>query len=196
MRHSRRIKVAVIGDGNVGKTSICYRLVDDQFQCAYVPTIFETNVHLMEIDGTEYELQIIDTAGQEAYDQLRQTLVYHQNPDVYIVCYAVDDAATLRNAKSTWWPELQKNSPGKPVILVGNKTDLRNTRDTTQMLSHIDGLELKNEMGAVAFFECSAKSTTGRQGISLIFETAITSAATAAASTSQANSTECCCVIS
>lgn len=188
--------MAVIGDGNVGKTSICYRLVDDQFQCVYVPTIFETSVHRMVLDGTEYELQIIDTAGQEAYDQLRQTLVYHQNPDVYILCYAVDDPATHRNAKTSWWPELQKNSPGKPVILVGNKTDLRKIKDTTQMLSHIDGLELKNEMGAVAFFECSAKSNTGRQGINIIFETAISSAAVAVASATQASSNECSCVIS
>jgi len=87
-------------------------------------------------------LQIIDTAGQEAYDQLRQTLVYTMNPDVYILCYAVDDQATHRNAKSTWWPELQKNSPGKPVILVGNKTDLRETKDTTQMLSHAEVLKI------------------------------------------------------
>jgi len=52
-------------------------------------------------------------------------------------------------------------------------------------------------MGAVAFFECSAKSKTDRQGISIIFETAITSAAAAvAASTSNANSSDqCCCVI-
>jgi len=150
--------VAIIGDGNVGKTSICFRLVDDQFQLVYVPTIFETKVHRMTLHGIEYELQIIDTAGQEAYDQLRQTLVYTMNPDVYILCYALDDPATHRNAKTTWWPELQKNSPGKPIILVGNKTDLRKTKDTTQMLSHAEvsenGKNCRHELlCSVPFFQ-------------------------------------------
>ena len=46
----------------------------DKFPDLYVPTVFETYVANMEIDGKNVELALWDTAGQEDFDRLRYLL--------------------------------------------------------------------------------------------------------------------------
>jgi len=169
----KRIKVALIGDGNVGKTSICFRLIDDKFDSIYVPTVFETSPFTMTLHGTDYNLLITDTAGQETYDTLRKSVVYALNIDVFVLCYAINDERSYKNVIEQWIPELKQNAANKPVILVGTKSDLRKTQDTSKMLSLCDGLELKHDIGAKQFFECSAKDPSEKKSIRIIFEEAI-----------------------
>lgn len=169
----KRIKVALIGDGNVGKTSICFRLVNDKFDTIYVPTVFETNPFMMTLHGTDYNLLITDTAGQETYDELRKSMVYALDIDVFVLCYAIDDEQSYKNVKDQWCKELQENAAEKPVILVGTKSDLRKTGDSSSLLSQCDGMDLKHDIGAKQFFECSAKDPGEKRSIKIIFEEAI-----------------------
>ena len=62
-----RKKLVVIGNGNVGKTSLLYAFKDNRFCHTYVPTLFEGNTHVIEVDNKRIELLLIDTAGQEEY---------------------------------------------------------------------------------------------------------------------------------
>lgn len=169
----KRIKIALIGDGSVGKTSICFRLVNDKFDPTYIPTIFETSPFHMTLQGREYSLLITDTAGQENYGALRKSTVYGLGIDVFILCYAIDDEDSFRNIKEKWIPELKENGNGKPVILVGTKTDLRRTGNTENMMSNIDGMDLKHEIGAWQFFECTSKDPFEKRSVKIIFEAAI-----------------------
>lgn len=169
----KRIKVALVGDGNVGKTSICFRLVKDTFDTIYVPTVFETNPYSMSLHGTEYNLLIFDTAGQETYDSIRKTMVYTLDIDVFVACYSIDDEQSYKNVKDNWNEELKQNAAGKPVILVGTKRDLRKTGDTSKMMSQCDGMDLKHDINAKQFFECSAKDPGEKTSVRLIFEEVI-----------------------
>jgi small GTP-binding protein len=62
-----RKKLVVVGNGNVGKTSLLYAFKDNRFCQDYVPTLFEGNTHIIDVDNKRIELLLIDTAGQEEY---------------------------------------------------------------------------------------------------------------------------------
>ena len=62
-----RKKLVVVGNGNVGKTSLLYAFKDNRFCQDYVPTLFEGNTHIIDVDNKRIELLLIDTAGQEEF---------------------------------------------------------------------------------------------------------------------------------
>ena len=66
-----RVNVVVVGDGGCGKTSLLYVFSRDEFPERYLPTVFETSVADIDVNGHNVELQLWDTAGQEVYDRLR-----------------------------------------------------------------------------------------------------------------------------
>lgn len=65
-------KITVIGDGFVGKTSMLLRYTGDIIPGEYVPTIFENHICKITIDDVEYQVQLMDTSGQEDYERIRQ----------------------------------------------------------------------------------------------------------------------------
>ena len=67
----RRVNVVVVGDGFCGKTSLLYVFSRNEFPEQYLPTVFETSVADISVNGRSVELQLWDTAGQEDYDRLR-----------------------------------------------------------------------------------------------------------------------------
>ena len=66
-----RKKLVVVGDGECGKTCLLMTFSRDEFPSTYVPTVFETYVADIEVNGVSVELALWDTAGQEDYDRLR-----------------------------------------------------------------------------------------------------------------------------
>ena len=64
-----------------------------------------------------------DTAGQEDYDRLRP--LSYPETDVVLICYAVDNPDSLMNVEERWCSEVRHYCPKIPIILVGNKKDLR-----------------------------------------------------------------------
>ena len=73
------MNIVVVGDGGCGKTSLLYVFSRDEFPEQYLPTVFETSVTDIDIDGRTVELQLWDTAGQEDYDRLRYVYVSQNN---------------------------------------------------------------------------------------------------------------------
>lgn len=158
-----RIKVVVVGDGGTGKTSLLVVFTDGEFPEEYVPTVFENYTAEMMTEVGSVHLLLWDTAGQEDYDRLRP--LSYDRADVIVLCYDVMSVSSFENISIRWAPEIRHFCPGTPCILVGCKTDLRKDTDFARSLRQQGrdpvttqrGETMANDIGAVAFIECSAK---------------------------------------
>lgn len=121
------------------------------------------------------ELALWDTAGQEDYDRLRP--LSYPDTDVVLLCFSIEDRDSLENVSEKWGPEVGHYCPGVPVILVGNKLDLRSDPQTLETLaksnkapvSSAEGQLMAEKIGARAYLECSAKT---KEGVQKVFEVA------------------------
>lgn len=64
MPQSKSRKIAILGYRSVGKSSLTIQYVEGQFVDSYDPTIENTFTKLITVNGQEYHLQLVDTAGQ------------------------------------------------------------------------------------------------------------------------------------
>ncbi|KAH9946409.1 small GTPase superfamily [Epithele typhae] len=145
-------KLVVVGDGGCGKTCLLIVYAENRFPEAYIPTVFENYVTLVNFDGKLVELALWDTAGQEEYDRLRP-LSYPES-NVILIVFSVDYPVSLGNVQDKWFPEVAHFCEDVPRILVATKTDLRRDEQTRRMLSAQGQLP---EIGA-RYVECSAKT--------------------------------------
>ena len=100
-------KVVIVGDSNVGKTSIMQRYAKDTFRCDIEPTIGPQFMSkLVEIDdaGTTMKLQIWDTAGQEKYRSV--TPIYYRDAAAAICVFDVTSKLSLDDAEK-WIEDLR-----------------------------------------------------------------------------------------
>lgn len=123
MPETIEIKVVIVGDGESGKTCLLRMFFEKVFPDVYVPTTFDCFSTTIKVDGKKVKLNLWDTAGQEDYDRLRP--LSYPNSDVVIVCYSIDEGQSLKNVVEKWMPEVRYFCHDAPVILVGNKKDLR-----------------------------------------------------------------------
>ncbi|KAJ8046494.1 Rho-related GTP-binding protein RhoA-C [Holothuria leucospilota] len=175
MMASIRKKLVIVGDGACGKTCLLIVFSKDQFPEVYVPTVFENYVADIEVDGKQVELALWDTAGQEDYDRLRP--LSYPDTDVILMCYSIDNPDSLENIPEKWTPEVRHFCPNVPIILVGNKKDLRHDANTKRELASMkqapvqteEGRSMAEQINAYAYLECSAKSN---EGVREVFEMA------------------------
>ncbi|KAI0004169.1 GTP-binding protein ypt5 [Russula compacta] len=120
---SVQVKLVLLGEAAVGKSSVVLRFVSNEFQANKEPTIgaaFLTQKCRLEDRVLRYE--IWDTAGQERFHSLAP--MYYRNAQAAVVVYDVTKAASLEKAK-TWVKELQRQAnPNIVIALAGNKIDL------------------------------------------------------------------------
>ena len=172
---SIRKKLVIVGDGACGKTCLLIVFSKDQFPEVYVPTVFENYVADIEVDGKCVELALWDTAGQEDYDRLRP--LSYPDTDVILMCFSIDSPDSLENIPEKWTPEVRHFCPIVPIVLVGNKKDLKFDEATRRELQKSkqepvkteDGRAMSEKIGAYAYLECSAKMN---DGVREVFETA------------------------
>lgn len=120
---SVQVKLVLLGEAAVGKSSVVLRFVSNEFQAHKEPTIgaaFLTQKCRLEDRVLRYE--IWDTAGQERFHSLAP--MYYRNAQAAVVVYDVTKASSLEKAK-TWVKELQRQAnPNIVIALAGNKVDL------------------------------------------------------------------------
>jgi len=174
---TRAIKVALVGDGTVGKTCMLMSYVCQAFMEDYIPTMFDNFSAIEEIDGELVNVILWDTAGQEDYETIRTTTCF-PNTHIFIVCFSVVHPDSFHNVKQKWLEELKKASPDTPFILVGTKTDLREKEDVVKKLaeknkepiSSKEGKKRAKEIKAKAYVECNAKELST---VNEVFRTAL-----------------------
>jgi small GTP-binding protein len=160
----KHIKAVVIGDGAVGKTSLLLSYTTNAFPGDYVPTVFDNYSTNLIVEEQPINLQLWDTAGQEEYKKFR-SLSYPQT-DIFIVCFSLVSQTSLENLQNMWIPELNQYCPNTPCILVGMKSDLRDTVSQhpdefklkgMEAVTSSRGEEMRKTIKAQKYIECSAR---------------------------------------
>jgi len=157
---SKRVKLVVVGDGAVGKTSLLMAFAKKKFPTEYVPTVFENYTAQLKRGDETILLHLWDTAGQEDYDRLR-TLSY-PGADVVLLCFSLVAKGTYEAIREKWHPEVNHYLPKIPHVLVGTKLDLRESKTADPHASEFDpisteeGQEMAKRIGAARYIEVSA----------------------------------------
>jgi small GTP-binding protein len=142
-------KVVVIGNAEVGKTSLVVRYVEGYFNPKYLMTI-GTNFFVKDIEMGEnvLRLQLWDTAGQERFGPIRK--LFYRGAKGAILVY---DRANPQSFERLdfWLEEVRKGCGEIPIVLVGNKTDL------PAKVAPEQGEQFAKERGML-FVESSAKT--------------------------------------
>ncbi|MFQ5979630.1 MAG: GTP-binding protein [Candidatus Heimdallarchaeota archaeon] len=159
-------KIALLGDGAVGKTSLRHRFMRNGFDDGYSMTIgadFATKT--LEVDGKQIKFQIWDLAGQPQFSSIRP--IYYRGSVGALLVYDISVPKSFHNALN-WVTELWKNNGKGPVpfVLLGNKFDLRNkfpdaiSSDQGKSLAEQLSEKTLEEGFEIPYLETSAK--TGR----------------------------------
>lgn len=120
---SSSVKLVLLGEAAVGKSSLVLRFVNNDFQENKEPTIGAAFLtQKCNLPTRTIKFEIWDTAGQERFASLAP--MYYRNAQAALVVYDLTKPTSLIKAKH-WVAELQRQaSPGIVIALVGNKLDL------------------------------------------------------------------------
>lgn len=148
------IKLLLLGDSAVGKSSLLLRFCDNKFEQNFVITIgVDFKIKNIVRGDKRVRLQVWDTAGQERFRTI--TPAYYRSAMGVIITYDVTDMNSFNNVE--FWMENLAAHGEESVqrVLVGNKADLTEKR----VVSRERGEELARKHG-IQLFETSAKTAT------------------------------------
>ncbi|MFY7728943.1 MAG: Rab family GTPase [Flavobacterium sp.] len=148
------VKVILLGDSNVGKTSFVHQYVYGVALESQTPTIgaamISKYVNTPKFKGY---LHIWDTAGQERYRSL--VPLYYRGTHIAIVIYDITNKTSFINAKLSALKV--QNNDDVVIAMVGNKTDLTVFDDTVRVVEYSEGEKWAKEH-EMLFFETSART--------------------------------------
>ena len=159
------VKIILLGESGVGKTSIILRYFKDEFTENMQSTFGSTFIIKKVVkDNITYKLNIWDTTGQEKYHSV--TKLFVQGADIAILVYAINKIDSFK--KIDYWNKTIKDNCDENIILsiVGNKTDLFNNEDNEELVPEEDAEEYARELKAI-FRLVSAKED--KKGIDSLF---------------------------
>ena len=147
-----KLKIMLLGDSTVGKTSILRRYCKNEFSIKYATTIgidFQFK-NMIKFDK-RIRLQIWDTAGQERYKVVAKN--YFNSSDGFVILYDITNKESFQNVTS--WISQINDIASKAVkfILFGNKNDLEEAR----IVKKNEGENMAKKY-SMLFYETSAKT--------------------------------------
>ena len=147
-------KVLLLGNSDVGKSSLILRYVDQVWSDTFVPTIgVDFKVKTSQLENKNIKMQIWDTAGQERFRNVISS--YFRGAHGILLIYDVTNRDSFKNLES-WLIEIEKNASENVLkILIGNKNDLQDEKEITT-----EEGEAFAKRNGMQFIETSAKMNT------------------------------------
>ena len=159
----REVKIILLGDSGVGKTSIINRYINNRFNPEMISSLgSKSNEKIVMRDNIKYKLIIWDTSGQEVYRSL--TNLFIKGSNIVILVYSIDSLSSFEGL-DYWYKSLLEKIEGDNYILavVGSKVDLINE----EVISEEQGKKYAEEKEA--FFKL-VSSKEDPKGIEQLFE--------------------------
>lgn len=129
------VKLIVIGDSGVGKSSLVHQFAQRKFHPDFVSTIgVDFEIREMEVDGKRVKLQCWDCAGNERFRSI--TTSYFRGAAAVLLVFDVTDPHSIA-ALPSWLRELRNHNQSAQLILVGNKIDLYRGIDPFRLPSSV-----------------------------------------------------------
>eukprot|EP00057_Strongylocentrotus_purpuratus_P001498 XP_001199418.2 PREDICTED: ras-related protein R-Ras2 isoform X1 [Strongylocentrotus purpuratus] len=120
-------KIVVVGGGGVGKSAITIQFIQSYFVTDYDPTIEDSYTKQCVIDNTVCKLDILDTAGQDEFSAMREQ--YMRTGDGFLLVFALTNRTSFDEIYKYHRQILRvKDRDEFPMILIGNKADLEDSR--------------------------------------------------------------------
>lgn len=158
-------KIVLLGDQNVGKSSIAQRFCKNVFKGQYVITIGGSYLQQKFTlnNGVNIKFHIWDTGGQERFRSMAN--LYYQDASAAILTYDITNEKTF-DSMYYWIDQLKSKLEEEKIVicLAGNKCDCE---EDERRVTYTKGKELADSSKMV-FFETSAKNDIG---IKELFET-------------------------
>ena len=149
-----QLKVVVVGDPAVGKTSIIRRFADDQFDEDYKHTIgADFNVKVIEYPESKENavLTVWDIGGHERFEIIRR--YYYEGSHAGLIVFSLTNKESFDSVKN-WYNDLRTYLKDIPIVLIANKVDLKD-----KSIIADDEIEKKlKELNLNNYFKTSAKT--------------------------------------
>ena len=128
-----KLKVILVGNTEVGKTSIITQYIENTFTEEHIATITSDRLNKeIEINKTKLTLEIWDTAGQEKYRATNK--IFMKNTNIAILVYDITNRKSFEDLVN-WYNqiiEINNNSSDLVFAVVGNKSDLYENQEVNK----------------------------------------------------------------
>ena len=149
--YDEKIKVMVIGETRVGKTSLIKKYTKNTFGGVYLTTVgIDFQEKIINSEGKAVKVQIWDTAGQERFRNIAKN--YFHTSDGFLLVYDITCKESFEKL-NFWYEQIKLNAPEHTkCMVIGNKCDLEEKRE----ISKEEGDNFSKEQN-IKFYETSAK---------------------------------------
>ena len=161
--YQRSIKVIVLGDSSVGKSTLINRIKQKDIHNISATLSLEYHTYIMSLHDYKIRMQIWDTAGQEKFNSIVSN--YYKGTEVAIFVYSIESEQTFKNVVM-WYKNLKENSSEKSLdILIGNKKDLEKEN---RKVTNEQGEKFAVDNNFFLFREISCKSNDKEEFVNII----------------------------
>ncbi|MCK4780759.1 MAG: GTP-binding protein, partial [Candidatus Lokiarchaeota archaeon] len=146
------LKIIIVGEPAVGKTSLVKKFVSGQFSKDYRSSI-GTNIFIKKINLEnigETTIQLWDIAGQERWINMRRS--YYSGAKGVLIVGDLTRKNTFDQIVKFWVPDVKQYCELTPIVLIANKNDLK------EEINEIEINTLGQQINAIGIFTTSAKT--------------------------------------
>jgi len=161
------IKVIILGDSYVGKSSLINRLINNKFVELSSTLSIEYHTYIISINDYKIRMQLWDTAGQEKYNSIISN--YYKGTDVAIFVYSIDKQETFENIQM-WFKHLKENNEDSLNILIGNKLDMEKEGARVVSYEKAENFARENNFFLIREISCKSKEAYEIEDIYEVFD--------------------------
>ena len=161
------IKVIILGDSYVGKSSLINRLINNKFVELSSTLSIEYHTYIISINDYKIRMQLWDTAGQEKYNSIISN--YYKGTDVAIFVYSIDKQETFENIQM-WFNHLKENNEDSLNILIGNKLDMEKEGARVVSYENAENFARDNNFFLIREISCKSKEAYEIEDIYEVFD--------------------------